>query len=1125
MKTNDLNRLMRRIVLFCFSLAVPLAVSGQTITLDVHDESRQKVIMKIQQEYGYSVAFNSTDVDLDVPVSIDVRDEPVEKVMEMIFDGENVECRVSGKTIIVSRAGQQQPDTLVTVTGKIVDDKNVPVIGAAVMVKGDSSTGSISDLDGNYSISAPSGAVIVFTSLGYVSREVEVRGRTTINVTMPLDAEKLDEAIVVGYGTASKRLVSSSIASVKMDDIDAGAEIDPIKALQGRVTGISISSTSGRPGSAPNVIIRGVSSISGNSSPLYVVDGIPSETYPNINSADIESIEVLKDASATAIYGSRANSGVVIITTKSGYSGKTTVDVEGYYGFSHIAKDIPMANTAEYINVMQTAIDNYNVQMGAAETLYIPENIEEYDWIAGVSRKLALRGGASASLQGGNEKTKFYVSLGVEQQQGYLNKTSYNLYTGRAKFSHNIFKWLDINLNLAGSYARYNMVEETDGSLKILRAAREEQPWYSPYMDSESGYRVMTTNGLVRHNPVMMINEEDYWNDKYQIQGTLNFDVRIAKGLKWTPSISAYTTYDKTVKKLTENHTDRAFKDGWHALSEQKDNTLRYVIDNILSYEGKSGGFMYSAMIGHSFEKYESEPFGAASDNYANSAFPSSSFGLITSGNNIYPGNIGYDAYALESYFFRAMVNWKDRYIVNFSFRSDGSSRFPKNSRYGYFPAGSFAWIITNEEFMPKSDVLTELKLRLSAGQTGSMAGISNWAAMTLVSAGTPYNGESGMRLTQTAQNVEWEKSTKYNAGIDAELWSGRMTVNLDAYYSRTDDLLYNKPVVSTTGFTSMASNIGSLYNAGFELNLGGRVIDREFKWDLSANVSWSRNELTSLLDETDKIIVGTSTLYGGNKHALIIGQPISTWYMLRMDGIYQTDAEVPKKLYDKGVRAGDVRYHDLNGDGDVTDDDRMICGKATPDVFGGLNSTMTWKGLELNIFCQYAIGGQVFAGWKGCGQEGTEHLGLSSGTVTNDDGSTSLQFFNVSRDAALNYWKGPGTSNTIPRPLYSNNDVHTGWSPDYNILTSSRYLEDASYFKIKTITLGYNLPDKWMRKIGVDGIKVYFTVDNAFTFTRYSGYDPEVSISSAPASADYGYDFGYQPALRSFLFGVKFRF
>ena len=268
MKTNDLNRLMRRIILFCFSLAVPLAVSGQTITMNVEDESRQNVIMKIQQDYGYSVAFNSSDVDLDIPVTINVADEPVEKVMEMIFSGENISCRVSGKTIVISRAGLQARDSVITVTGKITDDKNVPVIGAAVMLKGDSSTGSISDLDGRYSIRVPSQSVLVFTSLGYISREIRVDGRSVLDVTMPLDAEKLDEAIVVGYGTASKRLVSSSIASVRMDDIDAGAEIDPIKALQGRVTGISISNTSGRPGSAPNVIIRGVSSISGNSSPL-----------------------------------------------------------------------------------------------------------------------------------------------------------------------------------------------------------------------------------------------------------------------------------------------------------------------------------------------------------------------------------------------------------------------------------------------------------------------------------------------------------------------------------------------------------------------------------------------------------------------------------------------------------------------------------------------------------------------------------------------------------------------------------------------------------------------------------------------------------------------------------------
>ena len=1039
---------------------------------------------------------------------------------------------VSTETAYAQSVNQLAPGAKITVSGIITDDSGQPVIGAAVFQKGNSSVGVVSGLDGDYKLSVAGDATLVVSCIGYKDTEVAVAGQSVVNVVLTTDSVLLEDAVVVGYGVASKKLVSSSIASVKMDNIDRGAELDPMKSLQGRVTGVSISSASGIPGSTPMVVVRGVSSISGNSAPLYVVDGIPAESYPNINAADIESMEVLKDASATAIYGSRANAGVILITTKSGKSGKTKIDVSGQYGFAQIARDIPMANTQQWIDVMQTAIDNYNVQKNELKTLDLPLSVStalqngqplpDYDWLSIISRKFAKRGGATASIEGGNEKTTFYVSAGAETQEGYIIKTDFSKYTGRAKFSHKIASWLKLNLNLSGSFSKYNKVEEQDGSLKILRAAREEQPFYGPY-NEDGSWRVMTEHGICRHNPLNAILEEDYYINKTQLQGTISFDVTPIKGLKWTPSISGYSIYDKTIKKLTENNTDRGYKDGWAALSEQKDHSFRYLIDNILSYNGEWDRLMYSAMVGHSFEKYEYETFGAKSDNYANEAFPSSSFDLITSGTQIYAGSIGYNAYALESYFFRGAANWDNRYILNVSFRADGSSRFPKDNRYGFFPAGSLAWIISNEKFMPKTDVLNELKLRLSVGQTGSMAGISNWAAMSLVGAGASYDGASGFAISSSAQDLRWEKSTKYNIGVDLELFSGRLYGNVDAFYSRTDDLLYAKPVHATTGWTSLTSNIGSIDNVGFELNVGGRVIDREFKWDLSGNFSWGKNRLVKLLDGTDIIMVNHSTLYGGNKHALIIDQPISTWYMLKAEGIYQRDEDVPEKLYAKGVRAGDVIYEDVNGDNDITyEDDRQICGKATPDFFGGINSTMSWKGIDLNIFCQYSVGGKIFSAWRGAGQEGTDHLGLSSGSVK-IDGANVTSYFNVSRDAALNYWRGEGTSNSYPRPMLAG--AHTGYDVDYNILTSSRFLEDASYFKIKTITLGYNFPEAWMRKAKINGIRAYFSVDNAFTFTKYAGYDPEASMNASPASGAYGTDFGYQPTMRSYMFGLQFKF
>lgn len=1146
--------MFRTKVLFISLLLAILSVPAWAQhTLQLQNVTVKEAVDEIQKRFGYSVIIRSSQVDLGRNVSVSASGADIRTILSQVFAGQDVTFSVEDKKIQVSGtvrpaaeshdASTPQPSRHI-VKGRILDQGGEPVIGCVIVPDGAAGKAVTTDLDGNYSVEVSPDGSLNYSFIGFETADVPVDGRNRIDITLKTKSENLDEAVVIGYGTASKRLVSSSISSVKMDEIDRGAEVDPVKSLQGRVTGVSITSPSGIPGTAPNIIVRGVSSINGSSAPLYVVDGIPAESYPNINANDIERMEVLKDASATAIYGSRANAGVILITTKSGKAGKTQIDVDGYFGVAQVAHDIKMANTAQYIDVMQAAVDNWNVYVaekgsGNLKEFYIPAERADFDWVGAISRRWALRGAASVAMSGGNDKTTFYVSGGYENQQGYLNKTNFNKFTVRTRLGHQIAGWLKFNLNIGGAYARYDMSEETDGSLKVLRAAREEQPWYTPYCErslNEYGreirtnalsgdYRTMSTDGLARHNPVMCIEEEDYYNNKYQLSGTASFDVTPIKGLKYTPSVSAYTIYDHTVKKLTELNTERGYKDGWHALTEQKNNSLRWVIDNVLSWNQEVSRLTYSLMAGHSFEKYEYNTFGAASDNYANAAYPSSSFNLITSGSDIYAGSIGYNAYALESFFSRAAFNWDNRYILNLSFRADGSSRFPKKNRYGFFPAGSFAWILTNEKFIPKNKVLTELKLRLSAGQTGSMAGIGNWAAMNLVNAGSAYNGVSGLAFGTPAQDLKWEKSTKYNIGFDSSWLNDRLNLQAEVFYSQTDDLLYNKPVIATSGYTSLSSNIGVLANAGVELTVGGTVVRTgDFLWDLSANFSWAKNKLVKLLDDQDIIYVTDSNLYGGNKHAIITGQPISTWYMLHAEGIYQDDSEVPEKLYAKGVRAGDVKYKDINKDGDIDyDNDRMITGKATPDFFGGLTSSFSWKGLELNIFCQYSIGGKIFAAWKGCGQEGTEHLGLSSGSVVGDNGRDYTQFFNVSEYAALHYWKGPGTSNTMPRPTVSG--MHTGWNVDYNILTSDRYLESASYFKIKTITLAYRFPRKWMERARMRGAKVFFTVDNAFTFTKYDGYDPEVSMANGPAAAKYGVDFGWQPTLRSLLFGASINF
>lgn len=476
--------------------------------------------------------------------------------MTRLLEGMELTYKKEQENVIVLIRKTQSKQLTKKVTGTVVDANGEPIIGASIVIKGESH-GTITDFDGKFALpDVPEKAVLTISYIGYKTVNLATTDQTLVKVVLEEDSKMIDEVVVVGYGVQSQKLVTTSISKVKMENIDQGNDYNPIKMLQGRVAGVNISSASGTPGETPNITVRGIGSVSGGSSPLYVVDGIPSEKYPNLNPNDIESMEVLKDASAAAIYGSRANAGVVLITTKSGQQGKTKIEVSGRYGFASLASDIEMANSTEYMNTMQAAIDNYNVQMGTNLQLYIPSQIQETDWVKEISRKNSKTGTGSISISGGNEKTTFFASLGANTQEGYLNKSKYDQYNMRAKFSHKINSIFKLNMNLAGSASRSDLLEETSTSLKVLRTAREEQPWYSPYKEDGTSYKVNGTD-ILRHNPLMLINEEDWVAKKYQLSGVFSIDVTPFKGFKYTPTVSAYGILDNVSKKLSDKHDAR----------------------------------------------------------------------------------------------------------------------------------------------------------------------------------------------------------------------------------------------------------------------------------------------------------------------------------------------------------------------------------------------------------------------------------------------------------------------------------------------------------------------------------------------------------------------------------------
>lgn len=1133
---NKLCRVWRHILTLttCLMLAT-LSLSAQAqqqVTLNMKDASLQQVLTEIEHQTEYRFSYKNSVLKQSTHVTVNCTKAPVTKALDMALAGSQLTYEVvSPKSIVIkesSRAAGRERLASRTITAQVVDEMGEPVVGASVMAEGQKS-GVATDVDGRFTLNnITEGQKVRISYIGLSPTTLTVGRDNNYTVTMKPGNTVLDEVVVVGYGSQSEKLLTTSISSIKVDDIDQGNEYNVAKMLQGRTPGVSVSSGAGTPGKQPNVKVRGIASISGNSTPLYVVDGVPTESMPMLNPNDIERMDVLKDASATAIYGSRANSGVIIITTKSGKTNSTTdVSASVRHSIGWIAHDIKMANAAQYTRTMQQAVDNYNVQFkGLVEPkdFFIPDEIEDTDWMGLIQRDRALTTNANMSVRGGTGKTTFFTSVGYNGQEGIIRKSRLDQVNALAKFSHEVNPYIKLNLNMRGSYSHNSIVEENSGYLKVIRTAREEQPWIGPY-NADGSY---TKNGteLLRHNPVMLINEEDWTVGKKQGLASLNLEVTPIRGLKWTPSVSIFGILDETRKTITERHDARKATAGWGALEEAKDVSNRIVIDNVLQYTNSFDRLDYSLMAGHSYEKYEYEQFGVISDNFKDGAYPSSNFGLVNSGAAIYPGGIGYNAYAIESYFGRVTLNWLNRYILNASLRTDGCSRFSKDHRYGTFPSASLAWRVAEEPFFPKNETLNDLKVRASWGQTGNMSGISNWAAMSLVtSGGAGYDGQSGFKVGNQAANLTWEKATEYNAGLNAELFNSRLNLGFDAFYQRTSGLLYATSVIATSGYSSLTTNIGELENKGLEFTVDGQILQGDFKWDMAANITYVDNRLLRLDGNLNMKVNGGGANTGSVMHALIVGKPVSAYFMLRADGLYQNDSEVPKKLYNKGVRAGDVRYIDRNGDGDISDIDKSYVGKVTPDFYGGITSNMSWKGFDLSVFCQYSVGGKILAAWKGCGgTEGTETLGRNSSTIKGkQDGKwvESVQYFNVSEYAATHYWHGPGTSNTIPRPTIAG--THTGGFG--NNLVSTRYLEDASYLKIKTVTLGYNLPKTLLSKVGVKGMRLYLSLDNFFTFTKYDGYDPEFSYDASPTGNAYGSDYGEQATLRSFIMGASLNF
>ena len=1086
--------------------AVCATASAQRVTLDMQNAKLEKVLGQITQQTGLVFNYTRPTINPDKRVSVSVKQAELESVLRQLFDADGIVYEIKdGKVYLADRKGGVNPPPALSAArqryaGRIVDAAGNPVVGASVVIR-ESTTGVSSDIDGRFAIEAREGEVLSVSFVGYTPQTITLGAKTMLTLTLREDTSELEEVVVVGYGTQRRSLVTSAISKVQMNESNMRQVASPTQLLSGRVAGVTTSTGSGNLGSGERMVIRGSSSLSAGNEPLYVIDGIPiTNTNANLvdfgedmsslatlNISDIESIEVLKDAASAAIYGSRANNGVIVITTKSGKEGKSEVHLNfntGVTRFANVGK-IKMADSGLYVRDFNEGVDNYNRQYG-----YKPGDsgfkkhiqnpfgtLPDTDWMDLILQTGTFYNG-DVSFSGGNVKTRYYVGANYNHQTGVIRTNKMEKMNFKVKISHEFTPWLEVGANVSGNYIKNHQIPGANSGTTIIGRSIQQRPFDRPYKPN-GDYYVGGTDELVFHNPMQILDEETAYIENMRYLGNFYAMFKYKDKFAFKSSVNTDITqiYDYTY--YNENHP---YGKGVGRIVDYNRTIKNILVENFATYNDKFGDFSLSAMLGHSFQKVTTR-----SAKLDGSGFPSPSFDVVgvASSLDAYSGSLS--NYAMESYFGRATFSYKDRYVLTATLRTDGSSKFARDNRWGWFPSVSLGWNISKENFMKDSD--TELKFRVSYGKTGNQEGIGSYAYQALMSGGYNYGNGSGIAVSTFGNSdLTWEKADQFDAGFDITLFKGRVNIMADAYYKKTKDLLYSTPIHSTTGVTSIISNIGSMRNIGAELTINTHFNFGPLSWLSQFNIATNRNKLTELLGDDKPISIGAN-------RALQVGKEVGAFYLFIMDGIYQYDGEVPAEQYAQGIRAGDVKWRDVDDNNLINDNDRQVIGSSNPYFSGGWNNTFRYKGVSLDVFFTYMYGNDVYAAWK----INTSKLGHKNGVLAEE---------------ARNRWTGPGSTDLHPRSVSGDTN---------NTRNSDRWLEDGSFLRLRSLTLSYTFPEKISRRLAMKSLRVYFQGDNLWLATRYSGWDPEVSNNLDPRFM--GVDNFSVPQPRMFCFGLNVTF
>lgn len=1045
-----------------------------------------------------------------------------------------------------------------TVTGKVIDSEGYEVIGGSVTIKGAAGVGTVTDVNGNYSLKVNDASkdVLVFSYVGMTSQEVKVDGRSVIDVTLKADAVMLEEVVAIGYATVKRKDLTGSVASVNSKELSKVPTSDITQALAGRMAGVQVMQSEGAPGASISIRVRGGISITQSNEPLYIIDGFPSEDgMSTLDPAEIETIDILKDASATAIYGARGANGVVVITTKSGgKEGKATVTFDSYVGFKKVAKKLDVLSTREFAlldyerryysaftakNSTQEDLDKAVANFEALYGKYADidanyANRAGIDWQDQTLGRTALTQNYRVGVSGGTDKLNYNLAYSYYDEEGAMVYSGNKKHNISFNMNHKLNDRLSITARISYDQMKIYGMGTSEGGDRFNKMQHILQ--YRPMVGingtddlllGDEDPLLVDDTGNVMQNPLLSAAEETKDREYRTFQANGGFTLKLIKGLSFrnTTGMRYQTRRNDTFYGDKSITAKRSSING----SIQNIENSSFQTSNVLNYNWAGKGHDITAMLGQEYVNRWNRSFSAAAANFPNDdiGLGDLSLGLPTAVSS----SENYDD-KLLSFFARFNYGFKDKYLFTASFRADGSSKFGKNNKWGYFPAFSAAWRLGEEEFIKNLNIFSDLKVRLGYGMAGNNR-IDSYVSLPMLTSVTYPNGDSTQPGYVSKQipnpNLKWEANKTFNFGLDFGFFNQRLTISPEFYINRSSNLLLNAKLPTSSGYDSMVINAGETENKGIDLTINStNIMTKDFTWNTAVTLSHNKNSVKKLTGE-DVQLWEASFGYNQNTHIIGVNQPLGQMYGYVTDGLYQVsdfDYDEATKTYTlkdgvpysgkkTDVKPGMWKFKNVDGseDNKITENDKTVIGNAYPKFYGGINNTFTYKDFDLSIFLTYSFGNDVFNATK----------------LTNT--KTALQNKNVLDIAnSSNRWvvvNNKGELITDPQEMADINKGKTV-AAVYDNEIGDTYIhswavEDGSYLKLSNITLGYTFPRKMLSKIGISKLRLYATGSNLLTWTKYTGFDPEVSTMGSGLTP--GVDFGAYPKSRSFVFGINLAF